>query len=842
MKSRFLMCKKPVMVLLAAIFLSPMILAQTNPVPLINQPLVPDAVTPGGQGFTLTVNGTGFVSGSVVNWNDSPLTTTFVSGAQLTASVPASDIAKASTASVNVVNPNPGGGASNVAFFPIALPNPSILLSSSDIPIGSAGPPSVATGDLNGDGKLDAVLPNFGNTVSILLGNGDGTFQPRVDYPIGNTPRDVVIADFNGDGKLDLAVTNNGSNTVSVLLGNGDGTFQPEVEYPTGSGSWAIATADFNKDGKLDLVVSNYYDGTISVLLGNGDGTFQPHVDYPTGSPSSTPVSIAIGDFNRDGELDLAVANRGDGTVSILQGKGDGTFSLGNSYPTGSTARWVAAADFNGDGYLDLAVVNDSVASTVLIFLGDSNGTFQPHVDYPIGGPATAVIVGDFNGDGKLDLASANFSDGGGNTVSILLGNGDGTFQTHVEYMTGSGPDQLAAADFNGDGRLDLAVANQVDGTASVLLQATTISLSPSSLNFGIQVVGTQSPAQKVTLTNTGKIALTISSIAVTGTDKTDFVQQNNCGKGLAPGASCTIGVAFTPTQLGPRTAAVTITDNVVGSPQSVPLSGFGVTSGPNATLSPTSLAFSTQLVGTTSPSQPVTLTNYGSQTLHITGGSISSDFGQTDNCSANLAPAASCTINVTFTPRQRGTRNGTLSIKDNAPNSPQTVSLQGTGTVVELNPGSLNFGTVTVGQSSQPQTTTLTNVGSLGLQITNITITGSDPNDFSQNNTCGGGVGAGQSCTITVTFTPTQAGSRSADVSISDNGGASPQQVSLSGTGQAILKCGSRCTPWRNECPQTCHSCLNGGQGYVCSRQTSSLLNDSLLERNEAVAVACGK
>lgn len=216
-----------------------------------------------------------------------------------------------------------------------------------------------------------------------------------------------------------------------------------------------------------------------------------------------------------------------------------------------------------------------------------------------------------------------------------------------------------------------------------------------------------------------------------------------------------------------------------------MPLTGTGIVSGPNATLSPTSLTFATQLVGTTSNIQPVTLTNWGSQILRITGGTISSDFTQADKCPSNLPPLGTCSINVGFRPRQRGVRNGTLSIQDNAPDSPQTVSLEGTGTVIELNPDALDFGTVQVGKSSAPEQTTLTNVGNVGLKITGIQITGPDPEDFFQTNNCGGGVGARSSCTITVTFTPTQSGSRTADVSISDNGGGSPQLLSLSGTGR---------------------------------------------------------
>ena len=282
----------------------------------------------------------------------------------------------------------------------------------------------------------------------------------------------------------------------------------------------------------------------------------------------------------------------------------------------------------------------------------------------------------------------------------------------------------------------------------------------------------------QVTLSNPSGLALTISSIAVTGTNATDFSQTNTCGTGLAAGASCTITVTFKPTQTGPRTASVTITDNAAGSPQTIGLSGTGLASGPNATRSPTSLTFATQFVGTSSSAQSVTLTNYGTTALSITSIAASGDFSQTNTCGSSLAAEASCTISVTFKPTQRGTRTGTLSITDNAAGSPQTVSLTGTGTVVEFNPASLNFGSLGIG-GSKTLTTTLSNTGSTTLSISSITITGSTT--FSQTNTCGTSVAAGGSCTISVTFRAAK--NQSGDVSVSDNGGGSPQQVRLSGS-----------------------------------------------------------
>ena len=750
--------------------------AGENPVPMINQPLVPDAIAPGGAGFILVVHGTGFVSGAVVNWNDSSLATTFVKDSQLTATVPASDIAAASTASVTVVNPSPGGGTSNVMFFAVTPSSSSIALSAPSAFGAGTDPDSAAAGDFNGDGKLDLAVANEGsNNVSILLGKCDGTFQAAVDYGAGSNPSSVAVGDFRDDGKLDLVVANDGSDNVSILLGNGDGTFQAAVNYGVGSAPTSVAVGDFNGDGKLDLAVVNELSNNFSILLGNGDGTFQAAVNYGAGL---SLFSVAVGDFNGDGKLDLAVASGGSDYVSVLLGNGDGTFKTAVQYVAGLEPISVAVADFNGDGKLDLAVANYE-SNNVSILLGKGDGTFQAAVDYGIGTenyPATpgSVAVGDFNGDGKLDLVVGGVESDNVSVVSVLLGNGDGTFQAAVNYGAGAGQTSVAVGDFNGDGRLDLAAP------ASLLLQTPLASLSSTSLNFGNELVGATSAPNQVTLSNPSGLALTISSVAVTGTNAVDFSQTNTCGTGLAVGASCTITVTFKPTQTGPRTASVNITDNAAGSLQTIGLSGTGLVSGPNATPSPSSLTFATQLVGTSSSAQLVALTNYGKMALGIASIAASGDFSQTNTCGSSLAAEASCAISLIFKPTQRGTRTGTLSITDNAAGSPQTVSLTGTGTVVEFNPASLRFGSVKRGDS-KALTTTLSNTGNTALSISSITITGSAT--FPQTNTCGASVAAGASCTITATFRPTGIGSFSGDVSISDSGGGSPQQVPLSGS-----------------------------------------------------------
>jgi len=328
-------------------------------------------------------------------------------------------------------------------------------------------PRSVAVGDFNADGRPDLAVANtVSNSMSILLGNANGTFQGAVNYAAGSGPISVAVGDFNADGRPDLAVANYNdfgvASTISIRLGNPDGTFQSRVTYGAGVGPRSTAVGDFNADGRPDLAVANEGSNNVSILLGNVNGTFQGAVNYAVGFD---PWSVAVGDFNADGRPDLAVAN-GD-NVSILAGNANGTFQAPVNYAAGSFPISIAVGDFNADGRPDLAVANNSSNNNVSILLGNANGTFQAAVNYAVGGSPSSVAVADFNADGRPDLAVANNSS---NNVSILLGNVNGTFQAAFNYAAGFGPFSVAVGDFNADGRPDLAVTNFGPNTVSVLL------------------------------------------------------------------------------------------------------------------------------------------------------------------------------------------------------------------------------------------------------------------------------------------------------------------------------------------------------------------------------------
>jgi hypothetical protein len=601
-------------------------------------------------------------------------------------------------------------------------------------------PVSVAVDDFNGDGKLDLAVSNRGsNTVSILLGNGDGTFQTAINSSVNN-PQSVVAGDFNKDGKLDLAVAKGGSNSVSILFGKGDGTFQTAINSSVNNPQ-SVVTGDFNKDGKLDLAVAKGGSNGVSILIGNGNGTFQTAINYSTGTNTT---SVTIGDFNKDGKLDLAVSNSGSNSVSILRGNGDGTFQSAMNFGVNSPQS-VAVGDFNKDGKLDLAVAKGG-SNGVSILLGKGDGTFQSAINYSAGTNTPSVAVGDFDDDGKLDLAVSN---SGSNSVSILLGKGDGTFQNAEDFKVENNPVSVVVGDFNGDSKLDLAVSNSGSNSVSILLNTTSLVNVPGAPT-GVTATAGDSQA-------TVSFSAPVSN---GGSPITLYTVMSTPGKITATGATSPIDVLGL-TNGTAYTFSVTATNAIGTGPASAPSNS--VTPGPIISVSPMSVNFGSGRVGSTSTPKTVMIKSEGNVNLIINSISVTganqSEFIQINNCST-IPAKGSCPITLTFAPViPFGKKSAILSISSDDPKKPMvTVKLSGEGSSpnISVSPSSVNGGKLKVGEPSVLKAITVKNTGVSDLVISSIEIGETNAAEFSHTSNClTAAIPKGSSCAINLTITP---------------------------------------------------------------------------------------
>lgn len=334
---------------------------------------------------------------------------------------------------------------------------------------GALAPIAVALGDLNGDGNIDVVAINADNpgTLGVLLGNGDGTLRPVVTYPAGAWPGFVVLADFNHDGFLDAAVANRAIGTpgqVNILLGKGDGTFKAPVAYGPFSDAFSIGLGDFNGDGNVDIAVGDVSAG--SLLLGNGDGTFR--MGQSIGAEGA--AAFAVADFNGDGKLDLVSAFNPGSEVQLLLGDGKGGFKFQTGFPVSTPPIAVVAGDFNGDGIPDFAVADEAVNnlnSNMTVF--ESSAGSYVSTRYPYGDEPRCIVATKLARHGKLDVITSNEFNG---TIDLFRNSKTGKFSKPLVLHDGNVvAGYLAVGDLNGDGKTDIVVADGLNYIHVILRQ-----------------------------------------------------------------------------------------------------------------------------------------------------------------------------------------------------------------------------------------------------------------------------------------------------------------------------------------------------------------------------------
>jgi len=655
--------------------------------------------------------------------------------------------------------------------------------------LSSAGSNLIYSTYLGGTGKNQGnaiVLDTFGNayitgyTQSLTFPVTKGAFQTTCKC--GQSVAFVTKLNTRGTGLVYSTYLGgtNGDVGYGIALDSSDNAYltgyTQSFNFPTTAGAFqaslganrAAWITKMNTTGTA-LVYSTYLGGTTSVTTpceacGTAIAVDSSGDAYVCGLTAESNFPITPGAYQT---TFMGPTNGHDAFLTKINPTGTGlVFStyLGGNGDTGSTG---IALDQSGNIWLK--------GQTKSAVFPVTPGAFQ----LTLGG-AFDAFVSEIDPTGSILLYSTYLGGTGteyGGATAVLALDSQNPPGVYVTGYTDSTNFPVVA------GSLQTSNAGLNDAFVSKFSPSPNVGLSPG-LNFGYLSDGTTSAPQTMTLTNTGDTNLTVSNVIITGPNSGDFAETNNCTT-VVPQSTCSIIVTFTPSINGAESADLSITDNAPNSPQLGSLTGNGLGSGPAVMFSPTSLTFPTQLIGTSSSAQSVTLSNIGNQTLTITSISIGAGFLQTNNCGSSVAAGASCTITITFRPTKPNTTTASVSVKDNAAGSPQTVALSGTGTYVTLSPGTLNFGTVTVGKSSTPQVATFTNTAKFALPIKSLTITGTNASDYTETNTCQPSVAASASCDITVTFKPTATGLRTADVSVSDGGGGSPQTVALTGTGQ---------------------------------------------------------
>jgi len=538
--------------------------------------------------------------------------------------------------------------------------------------------------------------------------------------------------------------------------------FETRATNPMPYGAYSIATGDFNHDGKLDVVVMT--NNGFSVALGNGDGTFQKAVTYTT----QLSYSLAVADFNGDGNLDIVVANENTpSTVSVYLGNGDGTFRSPIDSNTTDSSTFVVVGDFNGDGRQDIAVIDSPYIS---VLLGNGDGTFQPPSDNSSFIGAHWLALADFNNDHKLDVLVTGYF-GASYEIGVLLGNGDGTLQNSITQSVQYVPATVAAGDLNGDGKMDAVLGYDLDGIAVFLGNGD----------------GTLQPAVNYNTTGIGGGEVVVGDMNLDG--RLDVAVPSGVGVDVFWGnGDGTLQPAqfFASGETGLPALGDFNGDHLPDLALSNASFATTMLNTGEASFSPTSpLVFPVQLFSTKSAPQVVTLTNIGTTSLSISSIKVSGQFQVSNTCGGSVAAGGKCKISTVFQPKSAGSHAGLITLMDSASSKPQFIEVSGSGTVIKVAPSSLKFGNQKVGTTSGPQVVTATNEGSKPVLFNSPYIAGKDRNDFPWTDTCTGQtIQPGASCTATVMFSPIRTGARSAALYFVTQGTTSPAPVTLTGTG----------------------------------------------------------
>jgi len=459
-------------------------------------------------------------------------------------------------------------------------------------PVGRA-PQAIATGDFNGDGRWDlATVNGTSDDVSVLLGNGNGTFQSAVSFGVGKIPLALIAEDMDRDGVLDLVLALSGSDQVVVLKGDGKGLFQKVTNQTAGKGTTFIASHDLNGDGWSDVVAINsgrfgYYPPfNLSVLLNDGKGKLQEPVVYEQARGEGMfPTGVFIGEFTGDETADLAVTwsqpswSSANGLVSILTNSGEGTFTPFKDMQPGLTLSAIQGADIDQNGLMDLAVTS-LYADTVGILLQQHPGEFQALAPIKVGFAPVGVAIQDINGDDKFDLVVVNRDS---NSLSLFVGDGRGAFTSVGHFGVGATPAAVVVKDFDQDHLPDLATAStNIDGVSVLLSGGGAIPLPSISTDVLVFEQGSGSSSsvgpsfQEVRFSNIGLGLLRVDQVKISGAGAGAFTMQANTCQNLTlhTGESCRMQVGFASQQAGTHHATLTIQDNASGSPRQVILKG----------------------------------------------------------------------------------------------------------------------------------------------------------------------------------------------------------------------------------------------------------------------------